>query len=245
MSGQISTPGCLPSRRMHEVRIAGAVRRLDLDFGLFHLSRIRQLRQHEHQAGAYGHRPELPARQLRAALELEDVVDRIVVAHGSLANWRSYRAGGLASRRDMLLLPAENRSPAGSVKKRKNDWRRKSVVGSALRLPPFGPGNADGRGRGEGQLAFILKRRFGEHGRISVRPARGGARVAIARLRALSRSPSRFAKILCRALRAPHQHLACLAVGLDLDLQFDRARTRTTTSSPASACPPPRTDARH
>ena len=66
---------------MHEVRIAGAVRRPDRDFGFGDLRGIGHGREHRDDAGAHAERAELAPRDC-GVLSLLHVVENVLIAHG-------------------------------------------------------------------------------------------------------------------------------------------------------------------
>ena len=74
-----------PARRMHEVAVARAVGRGDLDVRAGHVDRADSARQEERHARAHGQRAELPPRQVSGTLEMPvPVLNDSFVAHGPL-----------------------------------------------------------------------------------------------------------------------------------------------------------------
>ncbi len=69
-------------RRVHEVGVAGPVRRLDLDFGLGGVGGIGRAGERERDARAQGETPELAAREAAGPERvLHHVIEGIVVTH--------------------------------------------------------------------------------------------------------------------------------------------------------------------
>ena len=85
MSGHTSTAACAPLDGMHEVRVARAVGRLDLDVGLGDGLSVRRARQHHRQAGAGGQAAEVAARDAPCAhVFLEVLFEMIFLAHAGV-----------------------------------------------------------------------------------------------------------------------------------------------------------------
>ena len=85
MSGHTSTAGRRALRGMHEVGIAGAVGRLDLDLRLGDLGGVGSARQQRHQAGAEGQGAEFAPRHPALQLVRHHVIHRVVVTHVSVS----------------------------------------------------------------------------------------------------------------------------------------------------------------
>ncbi len=136
MSGQISTPGCLPVGRRDEIGVASAVGGLDRNVAPLDRRGVGRDRHHRHQPGDARQRPELPPRGMHAGEEAVVIVGGLFVAHRCLSH--ASRPPAILESKPSLEPPRHRQTPSSPVSRTarpSTSSRRKCAIASPVAMP--------------------------------------------------------------------------------------------------------------